>query len=337
MTTDKIKRVTYIINTVILLMVIFLLTFFIIFKATFMIYFSIPTMLVYIAGYFLVFKDRLDIYVVMVYFWLTLYMSVSTICMGNDYGFELYSMSMIPIIFVTEYMAFRIKRKRIKAFPFSIAIVVLYMISTFYVLHFGSVYEVEKNAAKIFWISNSLIVLSFLIFYSSFSVRNIIESENRLNNMAHLDNLTKLYNRYYMMDKLENIESAENTAFLAMIDIDDFKKINDIYGHNAGDYVLVHIADIMRSVCKKCTVSRWGGEEFLILYEDKIDKEKNVFEKLRKAIDSEKFVFDDQEIKVTVTIGLAEKINDGPIDKWVQAADEKLYSGKKSGKNKVVI
>ena len=101
MTTDKIKRVTYIINTVILLMVIFLLTFFIIFKATFMIYFSIPTMLVYIAGYFLVFKDRLDIYVVMVYFWLTLYMSVSTICMGNDYGFELYSMSMIPIIFVT--------------------------------------------------------------------------------------------------------------------------------------------------------------------------------------------------------------------------------------------
>ncbi|WP_242870153.1 GGDEF domain-containing protein [Eubacterium ruminantium] len=244
---------------------------------------------------------------------------------------------MIPIIFMLEYIAFKIKRAKVKAFPFSIAIVVIYMVSTFYVFHFGSVYEVEKNAAKILWICNSLIVLSFLIFYSSFSVRNIIESEKRLNYMANLDNLTKLYNRHYMMDKLENIESAENTAFLAMIDIDDFKQINDIYGHNAGDYVLVHIADIMRSVCKKCTVSRWGGEEFLILYEDKIDKEKNVFEKLRKAVDSEKFVFDDQDIKVTVTIGLAEKTSDESIEKWVQAADEKLYSGKKSGKNKVVI
>ena len=125
-----------------------------------------------------------------------------------------------------------------------------------------------------------------------------------------------------------------------MLDIDYFKKVNDTFGHDVGDQVLKQVATRMNDITKhtlEVFACRWGGEEFLILYEDKIDKEKNVFEKLRKAIDSEKFVFDDQEIKVTVTIGLAEKINDGPIDKWVQAADEKLYRGKKSGKNIVVI
>ena len=105
------KKMTYGVNTVILLLVFGLGYFFCMVNAPFLIYFSIPTVFVYLVGYYFIAKELLHIYVWMVYIWLTLYMSIATVCLGYAYGFHLYCFSMIPVMFVTEYMAYKLERR----------------------------------------------------------------------------------------------------------------------------------------------------------------------------------------------------------------------------------
>ena len=335
MDTKRIKRFTYIINTVILLLVIGLAGFFVLCKAPFLIGFSIPTLFVYIIGYILIAKDRLDIYVRIVYFWITIYFCLCTICLGYKIGMHLYCMSMIPIIFYTEYMADKMGKARVNAFVVSGFIAIGYLISTGYSAFLGPIYNVDNSIAGAFWIFNSVIVLAFLVIYSRLMLSLIGDYENKLKETALIDRLTGLYNRHYMIGRLESA-AKEAPYFIAMLDIDDFKKINDRYGHNAGDYVLVNVARIMKENCRNSKISRWGGEEFLILTPGDIAGGASLIEQLRSAVEKEDFSFGEDHIKVTITAGLADYTGDVSVDKWVNTADENLYKGKKSGKNKVV-
>ena len=160
--------------------------------------------------------------------------------------------------------------------------------------------------------------------------------ENQLKQTALIDRLTGLYNRHYMVGRLESAVKEDGPHFVAMIDIDDFKKINDRYGHNAGDYVLVNVARILKDICRDSKVARWGGEEFLVLTSGTVNDNGSLIEKLRASIEKEDFAFGEDHIKVTITAGLADYSGNDSIDKWVNVADENLYKGKKSGKNKVV-
>ena len=335
MDTKRIKRFTYIINTVILLLVIGLAGFFVLCKAPFLIWFSIPTLFVYIIGYILIAKDRLDIYVRIVYFWITIYFCLCTICLGYKIGMHLYCMSMIPIIFYTEYMADKMGKARVNAFVVSGIIAIGYLISTGYSAFLGPIYNVDNSIAGAFWIFNSVIVLAFLVIYSRLMLSLIGDYENKLKETALIDRLTGLYNRHYMISRLESA-AKEAPYFIAMLDIDNFKKINDRYGHNAGDYVLVNVARIMKENCRNSKISRWGGEEFLILTPGDIAGGASLIEQLRSAVEKEDFSFGEDHIKVTITAGLADYTGDVSVDKWVNTADENLYKGKKSGKNKVV-
>lgn len=333
----RIRRFTYIINSVILFLVIALAGFFFLCKAPILIWFSIPTLLVYILGYVLISKDRLDIYVRLVYFWITFYMCLCTFCLGYKIGFHLYCFSMIPIIFYTEYMADKLGRTKVNAFVASSIIAICYLLSTGYTAFKGPIYPVDNSIAGAFWTFNSVIVIAFLVFYSRLMLSLIGDYENKLKDAALIDKLTGLYNRHYMMEKLEKTVNDSGPKFVTMIDIDDFKKINDRYGHNAGDYILINVARIMREVCKDCDISRWGGEEFLIYSSGNLRaKGLPMFETLRQRVESEDFVFGEEHIKVTITSGMAEYTSDSSVDKWVNAADDNLYTGKKTGKNKVV-
>lgn len=333
----RIRRFTYIINSVILFLVIALAGFFYLCKAAILLWFSIPTLMVYVIGYFLISKERLDIYVRLVYFWLTFYMCVCTVCLGYKIGFHLYCFSMIPIIFYTEYMADKLGKRKINAFVVSAIIGICYLISTGYTAFAGPIYAVDNSIAGAFWTFNSVIVIAFLVFYSRLMLSLIGDYEGKLKDAALVDRLTGLYNRHYMTEKLEEAVKNDGPKFLTMIDIDDFKKINDRYGHNAGDYVLINVARIMREVCADCDISRWGGEEFLIFTTGNLRaKGLPLIENLRQRVESEDFVFGEEHIKVTITSGLAEYSDNVSVDKWVSKADDNLYSGKKTGKNKVV-
>lgn len=99
MFSGNIKKLTYTINTVILVMAVLLGVFFHYVGASFLVWFSMPAVLIFVLGYALIVNDHLTAYVRVVYIWLTFYMLVTAVCLGYKFGFHLYSMSMIPIIF----------------------------------------------------------------------------------------------------------------------------------------------------------------------------------------------------------------------------------------------
>ena len=121
-----------------------------------------------------------------------------------------------------------------------------------------------------------------------------------------------------------------------MADIDDFKLINDTCGHNAGDEVLRTVSDIMRRECQGCDISRWGGEEFLILSQSSSEKAQQMLEQLRVSVSEQQFDFDGKTVSVTLTLGAAAQ-PELSVDEWIRRADDKLYDGKRSGKNKLVF
>ena len=147
--------------------------------------------------------------------------------------------------------------------------------------------------------------------------------------------LTGLYNRHYMIEVLENLDTSDDSRILAMADIDHFKTINDNHGHNAGDYVLQKLSGIFRDNCPGADISRWGGEEFLILNQNS-PTDADYFEKLRNAVENTEFECEGSLTNVTVTIGVASRQKDEAIDKWVGRADENLYYGKNHGRNTVI-
>ena len=328
-------KIAYTVNTVMLSMALGLMGFFKLIDADFLVYFSIPTLIVYTVTYLLIYFDKLEIYLWTACGYLILYMAVTTVCLGADYGFHLYCFSMITIVNVVEYMSFKLGRGNVKSLYISIGVAAFYFIFMLYVLINGPVYQREQYAS-VCWMFNSVTVFAYLIIYTNYIIRAVIKSETTLAETAHVDRLTRLYNRHYMIDKLAELPEDGSVGVLAMADIDNFKKINDTYGHNAGDEVLKTVSEKMKKVCKDCIVSRWGGEEFLIL--SRTDKKSTfeMLEQMRSEIGSEPVAFEENSINVTVTVGMSARNSGEQIDDWIQQVDKKLYTGKNSGKNRVI-
>lgn len=335
MTEEKLTKLTFLVNTVILIMVFGLMAFFWLIDVPFLVLFSVPTSFIYLIGYYLIHKGKLDLYVWMVYFWLTFYMGVTTVCLGYSFGFHLYCMSMIPVLYVTEYLSMKLKKDSLKALPVSLAVVIFDLICTGYVSYFGPVYERDRKEAGIFWLMNSVFVFGFLIFYTDYMTKQVVQSEKKLMQQAHIDNLTGLYNRHFMVDVLGHTDTSEKEYILAMADIDHFKNINDTYGHNAGDYVLKRFSQMLKDVCHDATIGRWGGEEFLVLVA-KESADEDYFERLRKELEKTVFESEGVQINVTVTVGVTDSIPGESMDDWVHRTDENLYYGKNHGRNTVV-
>ena len=138
-----------------------------------------------------------------------------------------------------------------------------------------------------------------------------------------------------MIDYLEDAEKAD--LVLAIFDIDDFKMINDTYGHVTGDYILKKVAQIVSEFLDDSFVCRFGGEEFVAVLKDSEEKPfVERLEELRKLIEKEVFEFENVQVHITTTIGAVKYIKDITIEKWLEFADRKMYAGKNSGKNKTV-
>ena len=158
---------------------------------------------------------------------------------------------------------------------------------------------------------------------------------------ASHDNLTKLFNRYKLNNELDREIIRENRynhgLSLIMIDIDDFKKVNDNYGHDTGDIVLKNIAHILKnSVRATDSVARWGGEEFMILLPETLLKDAlNIAELIRTHILKYKHSVIDKAL--TVSIGVAQfKVNYDSLESIIKNVDIAMYEAKKTGKNKVI-
>jgi diguanylate cyclase (GGDEF)-like protein len=124
-----------------------------------------------------------------------------------------------------------------------------------------------------------------------------------------------------------------------MADIDDFKNVNDTYGHDFGDEVLKYVAHtILTGVKKTDYVFRWGGEEICILLKANIEQAEAAAERIRKDIARDSVNYKNEaQVSVTVTMGVCEYVNGMTIKDMMEDADAKLYWGKRNGKNQVVV
>ncbi len=157
----------------------------------------------------------------------------------------------------------------------------------------------------------------------------------KLNSMAFRDSLTGLFNRRYVSERLKSeLLNSRCQIGMMMCDVDDFKHINDYYGHEIGDIVLIGIANILESAADDMSVIRWGGEEFLIFLFGKSKEEiYQISEHIRKSIEAFPFSSEGIRFKCTISIGLALYEPSLHFDDNLKHADEALYTGKRSGKN----
>ncbi len=173
--------------------------------------------------------------------------------------------------------------------------------------------------------------------------RELNKANQDLVHLSRTDPLTGLSNRRDMVEIIkkeqQRFSRSANKFSIIMADIDDFKEINDIYGHDGGDFILKSLAQLMTSLIRKQdSVSRWGGEEFLFLLpETDLTGGKALAEKIRKNIAITPYVFSDKELPVTMTFGVALFNKPMRMDECIKQADEALYKGKMNGKNQVVL
>lgn len=226
---------------------------------------------------------------------------------------------------------------------------VVALVAIFYVINKGPLVVMSEYGQVAFIIINTVYVFLKLVLIAyyfrikfSASETKILQYSRRLEMIATTDPLTKLQNRRGMFTYLERLVEDKNDKEFALTlgigDIDYFKKINDTYGHEAGDYVLETLSKLMKEFMNgKGMVARWGGEEFLFAFDDiNGDYAFESLSKLLHLIERYEFSYNGIDFHVTMTFGIEEYDDNEGIEKTVSRADEKLYMGKEAGRDRVI-
>lgn len=209
--------------------------------------------------------------------------------------------------------------------------------------------QLDEKTETIFTFINAGGSLSLLSYVSGVFAKSYQEEFGRLfrrnqelNQKAFQDELTKLPNRRGGMRTLKQRyqawEKLGETLTVAVADIDHFKEINDRFGHEAGDQVLTQLGSLMKKyLADRAMVCRWGGEEFLLLLPESLETSGGILECLREQVESQRFLWQDREWKVTITIGVAAAGETESSKELVRLADSRLYFGKEHGRNQVIL
>lgn len=186
--------------------------------------------------------------------------------------------------------------------------------------------------------------LALLSYYFSTDTQalegKLIEYNEQLKTQASIDPLTGLHNRRSTLEYLEKLlKNAEHQISICLCDIDFFKKVNDTYGHDVGDVVLKKIAEVFQKELPQDTfVSRWGGEEFLLIFPNfNGDEASTALESLRRKIKKVVFEGGSDTFSVALTYGLVEYDFQSDLTAILKEADEKLYLGKESGRDRIIF
>ncbi|MBA3036386.1 MAG: GGDEF domain-containing protein [Desulfobacterium sp.] len=213
-----------------------------------------------------------------------------------------------------------------------------------------AVYKVAIKDNNILWLKDRANIETFskdnicISLGCLTDVTKEMEQKDLLEKIGYIDELTKLPNRKILQRITEiNIGQVNrkhlNDFIFSMIDIDHFKLVNDTYGHQAGDYVLANIAEVMTSMKRvEDEIGRYGGEEFYTISHGNIHSGRVLAERLRKKVENTDFIYNGQHIKVTISIGLASAVELEILEahNLIELADKRLYMAKQSGRNCLV-
>ena len=344
------------------------------FKVMFLAYFNIGSVLFYITtGIIAGFEKAAHHFMTLVsliFSEIVIHAVLCTIFLGVDVVFILYPICSLPVF--VYYMFFYTKRS------IFLRAIIIYIVSSILMLGMSvalaeinggtilsSIAVLSRQEKTIFRVVNitfaTIMLYGFtMMFYVEMSI--LMNKQRKLTEelkfTATHDALTGLTNRRSFWDYFENNETIRNNKHysIAMGDLDNFKSINDTYGHGCGDLVLKSVAQIIiNSTTSDEIVCRWGGEEMVIVFAGERSAGYNRLEGIRKQIEALCLTYEGLSVNVTMTFGFADceeisraisenELNDAldtssvrvGIESLISMADKRLYVGKRSGKNKIV-
>ncbi|MCM1056670.1 MAG: GGDEF domain-containing protein [Firmicutes bacterium] len=343
--SKEIKTFLYLGNTLILAVHAFLMAFFAFTHVSFMVWVNVFSVSTYMVLTLAIKYEKSRTYILVTLAEIIVHMLLAVASVGWSCGFQYYFFGAMAMVFFTDYFFARAKLKRLNTIVLSLICAASFPAVLILSRQVAPGYQLDDGIALVITVINAMFMFAFaaVCFWLLVSKANFYENE--LTRQANHDKLTELVNRNYLIEHLQKVYEGEDMAdyWLAMMDIDDFKKINDTYGHNCGDYVLKSVAGLISENSCGMIPCRWGGEEFILvgrMAEHRTEGPGSasfVMEKVRRAVEKYEFRYEGRAIKVTLTIGLARYAKEQSVDEWINAADLKLYQGKQSGKNRLVV
>lgn len=315
------------------------------FMATFNI-FSVTFYVILFAVFYL--KNTLQVLNLLI-FEVCIHAFFAAITIGMNNGFEVF---LICTVFASLHLARITKSSKMTAYfmiGFSFMLLLAMRFLPYMVdMSFFQVFA-PQSSLDFIYVFNLTIAFLMVVFIMLIYLANIKTGEeklkllnHRLSVLASHDSLTQLFNRRAMKQRLEaaiNIQSKSNIGFVtAIADVDDFKKINDRYGHDCGDKVLKKVVQaIKENVRETDCISRWGGDEILILFNSSpIEGALTSLERIHKEICNSDFIYNGETIDLTITIGVCSSEKYSTYQDVIIEADHRLYDGKHNGKNCIV-
>lgn len=266
------------------------------------------------------------------------HMILAIICMGWNYGFQIYSFIIIPIIIFFDYLNKTSNNSTKRSILLISIIIISFLVLRIWSYYNNPIYILNNSFVEhLLYILNTTLTIIFMSIFIFYIMHLICKFETILYKNANFDTLTGLANRRLIQNKEDILMENENLN-VSILDIDNFKHINDTYGHNFGDEVLKQISLILKlqeKNLKDFTPIRYGGEEFLLIYTDDKSKEEKLktLNSIRMEIQNLQL---EQNINVTVTLGTAFNKEKQNFEDLIKLADKRLYFGKENGKNQLV-
>ncbi len=271
---------------------------------------------------------------------------IAALLIGTDSGFSLYLIAILPLGYYAVYN-FNASEKAINPMYYVISSVFAFCFVRVASSYIKPCYSYgDSRVDKAIYIMNFFVaVVAIVVFFSTLLnqikfLENLRLHQNKqLEALSKTDSLTGLANRRTIEERYAQAEALKEGYALILGDIDDFKKVNDTYGHNIGDNVLKAVAEVFKNAVRGGdTVCRWGGEEILIFLprcsiENATERAQDIVQNIRNM---EMETMDGKTFHVTMTLGVAVSTEAEEFTEAVRIADERLYTGKQNGKNQVV-
>lgn len=306
-----------------------------------MMYFNIFSVAFYLGSYALLKADKISLWLLLTYIEVLAHMACAVFFVGWGCGFQITLVGITFSLFFSEYIWRTAGLKILPSVTLSCVSGLVYLALLLLQTVYPPAYHLPQSVEL--GLHAMMALVTFALVISCLKLLTLIteHAEQLLSDKASHDKLTGLPNRYYMSDYLTDklAKSPKESLWLAMLDIDDFKNINDTHGHLCGDEVLKALADMLASFDPNIEACRWGGEEFLLAGSgaEDLDSVRANLDRLRVAVADHTIWHENVRLNITITVGVAVYDPSCSIMEWVNAADEKLYYGKKHGKNQVVI
>lgn len=279
---------------------------------------------------------------------LEVYIHVILTCtfLGLHCGYQMWLFGTLSCVFLPFFRPNLSRSQKLQIGVFSIVVIATFMIlvtlSNLDLM--PKKYMVSPELGKKLYYINALLTFGSIMLYTSVYNQRMAGKNAELQRAADHDYLTGIYNRQRMQKILDSElqavkDSGEGALSVAIVDLDFFKKVNDTYGHAAGDKALQDVAGIFKKNSSSgLTFGRWGGEEFLLISpkESTYESFVGLLENIRKQIEDHETISGGDRIRLTVSIGAASYESKMSVERLVNIADDRLYSAKAAGKNRVV-